>query len=492
MTLRHAHDEGMALIAALLVILALSAIGAAMLVLSETETYASMNYRMMSQARYGAEAGAHRAVNFLINSYAVPGTAGDPLANYDTSVSPVTYNNQPVVLTSVAGQSSNYPVSAKATAFAQAVTGSLPAGISVNYGATATLIGMRSILQYGATTPTVIQTWRITGLGTLAGTRPAAAEVATVLERNVTPAHSFGVFAMNPTCGALTWGGASSSDSYDSTTMAQNGQPPATEQFGARLGTNGNLQVQGNAQVYGTLSTPRAGVGNCTAGAVTALTQTGQAQVTEGVIQLPQSLSYPPPDPPNPMPPTTSVSISGNSTCAVVAGSGAQCSKSGSTMTLDPLGGTVLLGNVTMQGGGATLRLRAGTYNINSFSMAGNTQLIIETGPVVFNIAGQGVTTPIDFTGGSTANESYLPTDFKILYGGTGAIKVAGNTAMAAMLYAPNSDVTLTGGSHFYGSIVGATVTDTGGTAFHFDRSLLNDFFVVGNHMLSAFTWKKN
>ena len=38
-----------------------------MMFLSQTETYASMNYKLMSQARYGAEAGVERAANFLFD-----------------------------------------------------------------------------------------------------------------------------------------------------------------------------------------------------------------------------------------------------------------------------------------------------------------------------------------------------------------------------------------------------------------------------------------
>jgi hypothetical protein len=66
----------------LLLAVALSAIGASLLMLANTETYASMNYRMMSQARYGAEAGVLRAANYLTQTYTSPGQAGDPLANY--------------------------------------------------------------------------------------------------------------------------------------------------------------------------------------------------------------------------------------------------------------------------------------------------------------------------------------------------------------------------------------------------------------------------
>ena len=55
----------------------------------------------------------------------------------------------------------------------------------------------------------------------------------------------------------------------------------------------------------------------------------------------------------------------------------------------------------------------------------------------------------------------------------------------------PNADVKLVGGSDFYGEILGATVTDTGGTHFHYDRSLKKNGYAPSNHMLSAFTWRK-
>ena len=66
---------------------------AGLMVLADSETYSSMNYRMMSQARYGAEAGVNRAANHLMTAYQVPGTVADPLAAYDMTVSPVTFPN---------------------------------------------------------------------------------------------------------------------------------------------------------------------------------------------------------------------------------------------------------------------------------------------------------------------------------------------------------------------------------------------------------------
>ena len=46
---------------------ALSVLGASLMFLSQTETYASLNYRVMSQARYAAEAGVQKAANFLLD-----------------------------------------------------------------------------------------------------------------------------------------------------------------------------------------------------------------------------------------------------------------------------------------------------------------------------------------------------------------------------------------------------------------------------------------
>jgi hypothetical protein len=150
----------------------------------------------------------------------------------------------------------------------------------------------------------------------------------------------------------------------------------------------------------------------------------------------------------------------------------------------------MVFGNVTLNAG-ASLTLNAGTYNLNSIKFNGNASITIQSGPVVFNIAGQGTNSPMDFTGGSISNSTFQPTDFKVLYGGTSAIKVTGGSTTSMMLYAPDADVTVAGGSHFFGSIVGATVKDTGGTSFHYDRRLGSDFFVVGNYVMSSFTWRK-
>src|SRR5438876_8930575 len=101
------HERGIALVLALFLMSALSVLGASLMFLAQTETYASMNYRIMSQTRYAAEAGVNKAANFLLDNaqYQVPTVAAgvDPLAAYDTNKSPVQVGGQAVVLSAMTG-----------------------------------------------------------------------------------------------------------------------------------------------------------------------------------------------------------------------------------------------------------------------------------------------------------------------------------------------------------------------------------------------------
>src|ERR1041385_7511989 len=102
----HNNERGIALVLALFLITAMSILGASLMFLSQTETYASMNYRMMSQSRYAAEAGIQATAHYLLDQtsgtgYVMPvSTQLYPQAGYiyDVGQSPVRYNGAPVVL----------------------------------------------------------------------------------------------------------------------------------------------------------------------------------------------------------------------------------------------------------------------------------------------------------------------------------------------------------------------------------------------------------
>jgi Tfp pilus assembly protein PilX len=492
---RNPGEKGTALVVSLLLMLVLSVLSASMMFLAQTETASSASYKLMSQARYGAESGVHHAINYLTNTYALPGTPADPLTNYDLTKSPVrnVANNQPVILSSNTGVwAPNYPVPAVQTAFNNAVRGTLAAGgQNVSYNASAKLLRMTQLTTYGGIS-TVVQTWEITADGTVAGARTATVEVTSTLEQQFVPAAAYAAFATGAGCGALNFGGDEVIDSYDSRNALVGGAPQVSA-TGGNVGTNGNMTLSGQATIDGTLSTPRTGVGSCTSGNVDALSLSGQATVTQGLVKLPQTVVLPPPDAPNPMPPSsTSNDFTKNSGCAGAGG----CSfvtvsmKDVATLTGGTQAAPLVLGDVSVDTQG-TLHLTAGYYNVNSITAGSQGSIIIDSGPVIMNVAGQGQSTPIDFSSGSVSNPTFDAGNFQILYAGTGDIKLNGGAQNSMVVYAPNATASFpASNSNFYGSITVSQISSNGAQV-HYDRRLGSEFFVPGNHMLTAFTWKK-
>ena len=111
---------------------------------------------------------------------------------------------------------------------------------------------------------------------------------------------------------------------------------------------------------------------------------------------------------------------------------------------------------------------------------------------MILNVAGSGVSgAVVDLTGGGVTNASLVPTNFQILYAGTGTMKLKGGAQASGLLYAPNASFSFGGGGGWYGAVIGQNLTDMGGAAIHYDRRLKNTAFTVGNYMLHSFTWKK-
>ena len=235
------------------------------------------------------------------------------------------------------------------------------------------------------------------------------------------------------------------------------------------MGSNGNLSFAGSGTaVNGTTSSAVAGIGACNQG--NGISTAGGA--TYGTPALIPTQSLPVPPQPNPLPPTKGQNIN-------------------SSQVLAP--GTY--GDLKIQGG-AVVTLPGGTpgnpavYTMNSLSLAGGASLVVN-GPVVINIAGVGQQNPIDFTGGSFQNNTYVPGDFVMNYGGTNNISVQGGSAAYAVINAPKANISFSGGSNFYGQVIGGTITDTGGTNIYYDKSLNtpgpnnNAFFEIAMRELS-------
>jgi choice-of-anchor A domain-containing protein len=508
--MKRANEKGMAMILTLIMLAVLAAMAVSFMFLSQAETWSTMNYRFMNQARDAAEAGVNVAANHILYSYTPPATAGgDPIGAYDLTTRPVTAGGGRVVLSANSDVTPNYPAAAVQAAFSTAAQGSLTSGsATVNYQTTATLLAMRQVTPYGNTCPNgtpapcTIQTWLIAGDGRINGIRNAQVQVESVLERPVTPTFGYAAFGTSEICApeGLDFGGGGTTNSYDSTTFIPGVTP--FDNYGGNVGTNGNLTLGGaSTTINGNLSTPRTGVGSCASGA--AETISGGASLNGSVIGLPQTISFPPPAAPIPTPPVTNDGISNNGQCNATAGCSVNVLPAPADYTLVPTCLTTTgnctavdapaYGNLSL-GGGRIFHLTAGTYIMNSLTLVGNAVLVIDSGPVILNVAGQGIGPNqyvVDFNGGSLTNATLNPLNFQILYAGTSDIRLRGGAAAAGTVYAPNADITLGGGGDFYGSLIGYSVEVSGDTALHYDRNLSNTAYTIGNYILSSFTWRK-
>jgi len=519
------NEKGVALILALILLLIVSVMAVSLMFISQTETWASMNYKLMSQARDGAEAGINAAANYIINTYTPPASSGtDVLSSYNNNVSPVQYpatstsGNDVILATSSSSQSSNYPVASVKTAFGSGAQSSLAAGnVTVNYYTYAKLLSQVQVLPYGSTSYQTVQTWQITSDGAISGIRNADEEVSAILEKQVTPVFSYAAFASAPGCGAMNFGGGGTTDSYDSSNMTLHAGVPVVAATGGNVGTNGNLAENGNpTTINGSLSTPRTGTGTCTSGNVTAWTASS-GTVTGGSVDLPQVVNYPSPTVQGATPPTDSADAltlnnhagdcGGVSSCIYGTGhginqngctSGDFCLMPGTcppaTPTSPALSGPGVFGDITVKG---TVHLSAGCYNINSLTENGQGTLTIDSGPVVVYIAGgppsSPLGTPIDLTGGGLINTTgFNAASLQFEYGGSGTVKLAGGANATGVLYAPNATLTMTGGSNWYGAVITGTMTDMGGATINYDQNLQKQAATVSNWMLDSFTWKKN
>ncbi len=519
------------MVLALFLMSALSVLGASMMFLSQTETYATLNYRMMSQARYAAEAGIQHASNFLLDTtqYAPPhtGTGGDSIDdNYDLTTSPVKCKvgatlctpNSDIILSSTAANS-NYPDATKKTSFVAAGGGSLSAGsATLTYTTVATLLTMQYFESYAGTS--VVQTWKVESVGAVSGTRNATVEVMALVETPKVPASGYAAFATADVCGALTLSGHLSTDSYDSTLMSGTTTPTSsgtTSTSGGSVGTNGNLTLNGGADVGGNLYTPRTGVGSCNASSATAFT--GSLAHVDSIVQLPAVVNYPDPQMPtflnaNPVILNSAATLA--SACATFGLSAPVCQVSGSVLTLDAstaTGSEIRLPELTINGT-FTLKIVAGTpnkYDLNALNLLGGADIQVSTNTAasaaVVNIVGKDkdggdLANPLNLAGGSqltpectgaaTGCSNYDASLLKFVYGGEGELDLLGNSEMIGTVYAPSSYVHLGGAYAIYGSVISGMLDNGAGSpVIHYDRRLTHDLYMPGHPAAGTFTWKR-
>jgi len=519
--MKRTNQKGVALIFALIFILVLSITAAALMFLSQSETWASMNYRMMTQARYGAESGLHAAANYLMNNYTLPGGATDPLTAYNVGVSPVTLQagGTPIALgPTMNGLSPNYPVGTVLTGFNGATQKSLTAGNNtVNYSVSAELLSMRSFIQCGSGQSLTAQLWRLTSHGDITAVRNAEVEVSALLEMHVTPCFNYAGFATGNACASIQFNGGGTVDSYNSSNMTLAGGVPVTQNYFGNLGSNGNVNTANGTVINGTFSSPDKGVGACGGGGgVDALTGGGTVTgcstgptncvAAPGLVQLPQAVTFVPPATDYP-----GCTGAGAAACdaATLGGLTSPTNLTVPPVPPNPVGTPGLYGNIGGSGK-TTVTFNPGTdasgncipavYYVNSISLAGKASVTVapcpgnpaQYEPVIINIVGSGGGTVMDIGGNGIANNTFNSTLMQFQYSGTGGINLHGNGSSSAVIYAPNASVTISGNGTIYGSVIGAQIIGNGSpVTIHYDRALQANLMTAGNWTLDTFTWSK-
>jgi len=125
--------------------------------------------------------------------------------------------------------------------------------------------------------------------------------------------------------------------------------------------------------------------------------------------------------------------------------------------------------NHTLRGNSSDqIVLQPGNYCFDSITLNGNATLTVN-GAVTIT-----VNSTTNLTGGGVVNSTGDPSNLKIYSSqvGTGnsqGITVNGGASAAMLIYAPETNITFTGGSSIFGAAVGGTIKLSGGTNFHYD-----------------------
>ncbi len=472
-------------------LLVLTTLAAAIIYTTQTEVQTTGNYKLVTQARYVAEAGVQSTLDWLGNSYAAPSSFG----SYNTTKSPVQYTNNPVILSAMAGTNSNYPDATVQTAFntalnAQSVPG-IPGGSYSTYATLQRMTGATSISWLAGGGSGLPQTWQITSVGSISGIRTVNVQLQATYERVGTPVFNYGIAGTGTSCPDVTLTGGT----VDAWNSNGGGTYAGTHQnSGGDVSTNGNVTLSGgSSRIYGTIyNSSNINVGSCSANGIT----NNVGGTPWNGLQLISPISYNDPAVPSPMTPNTNINANSNKCWGAVP---AGCTViAGPAVTIAP--GTY--GNLTSN---SDLHLTAGTYYFNSRHL-NRGSVTLDSYPVVINLGGNGVSaggTLFTSNSSTTINDGNLPANLQIVSAccKTGSppvqmanppvIQMNSSSSMYAVVYAPNAYVHITGSSHFLGAAVGQLLKSDSSGGYSYDLALKASLQQMGSFVPVSFSWNK-
>jgi hypothetical protein len=125
-----------------------------------------------------------------------------------------------------------------------------------------------------------------------------------------------------------------------------------------------------------------------------------------------------------------------------------------------------LINGVFNLSGGDSVTLIPGTYYFTKMTLSGGASVGI-TGKTIIYVNGT-----VDVSGGSLVNVNQKPSDLQ-LYPMGSKCTLSGSSQMYAVVYGPTADITRSGGSSdFFGMMVGASLTLSGGGGCHADTAV--------------------
>jgi len=308
---------------------------------------------------------------------------------------------------------------------------------------------------------------------------------------------NYGAFAAS----TITVSNGASINSYNSANGAYGGSNVGTKgNIGSNADANATISISGGSTISGTVNVGPGG----TAGSPTISNIGGSSYSSAAVLS--SSVSMPTVTAPSgmssPGSSSTTVTCNWSNTCSPALATGGD-QNYGNLTTNGGFIGSINAGNNTNYtfnnvqiGNGSTVTFGCGNYYMNSINVNGGSTVIINcpssSGTAKFYVAGNSSsgnfadgakTTPVDFSNGAITNTQggvQVPSQFQIYdlstatscNGGRCNDDFAGGTSTALVLYAPNSNITLSNGGTIYGSLIGNSITDSGGTTIHYDQSL--------------------
>jgi hypothetical protein len=242
-------------------------------------------------------------------------------------------------------------------------------------------------------------------------------------------------------------------DSFDSSIGTYASQAIHTDASGSYAGTAGGLA--GNVDITIGSAMIR---GNATPGPGHTTTISNGGTVTGSTTPQSQALSIPDP----PYSEFQSALLTNDNGKWVVSG--------GANVNYDPVKATFAVS------GGGVVTFPPGIYFFSKFSISGNSTVRFTGLTIIYDVYS------FDTTGGSIDNATGFASNLQVyaqpyVFPPIASpnrlnVSLSGGSTTALAMYAPEADVSISGGGDFAGGVVGGTVKLSGGTHFHYDTAL--------------------